>query len=88
MTETAKSRSYKVQETIPEGTVVEVLETIVRRRPINHDWDNLEVVTVEEGEMVRITYYSNAGFRGIEASIQLADGSLLHGVSAGLLDTI
>jgi hypothetical protein len=42
-------------------------------------------VRIDAGERVMVRSLSNAGFRGIEATITTTDGRTIHGVSAGWL---
>lgn len=68
-----KARSYAVQQSVPEGSAVTFTHRTYNRG------------LIEAGTRGKIRHYINAGFRGIEASVELEDGKILHGVSAGVL---
>ncbi len=75
-----RNRSYEVQRQIPKGSRVYVdAETRVR---ISDDPVEYETRPPAEGTLL---WYTNAGFRGIEATIRFDDGKHAHGVSAGYL---
>lgn len=70
---TTRDHSYRVRRSIPVGSRVVLLE----------DQGHLDADTE-----VTIHSYSNAGFQGIEATVQLDDGTFVHGISAGILASL
>lgn len=82
-----RNRSYDVRRDVPVGAVVTVTEPVTRRLPIDGDWDNLRTIELQPGVTAFVEGYTNAGFRGIEVSLKLdADGTIVHGISAGVIE--
>lgn len=73
----AKSRSYEVRRVVHPGSAVEITE------PVHF------AGALEPGSWGTLLSYSNAGFRGIEARVRLAEPAARAGdvvtVSAGIL---
>lgn len=84
-----RSRGYEVLRTVPPQTRVTLSAEVRRNRPTSMSgpdaWTTWVPVVVKPGEVCTVVSLTNAGFRGIEASLCLPDGSMLYGVPAGLL---
>jgi hypothetical protein len=80
------NRSYAAEKMYPEGSMVSVNETLQRRIVVSNTpkwvWEDVEL---NPGETFKVLEYSNAGFRGIEVSLENENGQKIHGVSAGFL---
>lgn len=48
----------------------------------------VRVATPTETLVGTVAYYVNAGFRGIEVTLRLDDGTRIHGVNAGYLEAV
>ena len=75
-----RTRSYTVRQTIPEGSLVTVIETVHRRIPVAGDWNR---VVIKPGDEIKVVRYTNAGFNGITARVLTPAGYVT--LSAGLL---
>lgn len=71
-TNDVKTRGYRVLEEVRPGTQVELLDDTYCGRQLR------------KGERGTVRSYTNAGFRGIEATVEI-NGERLHGINAGLL---
>jgi hypothetical protein len=74
-----RDRSYGVRETITGGKEQGSGFATVNRDIVRGSG------TILAGTVVTVRSFSNAGFRGIEATITAPDGTSLHNVSAGAL---
>lgn len=70
MEHTSKDRSYQIRRQVREGESVRLLEAYGE---------------IPAGAVVTVWTWSNAGFRGIEATV-LVSGRAVHGVPAGILE--
>lgn len=73
MTTNLKSRSYAAQRELARGDRVRLTE------PVSY------YTTIPAGTQGVLVSFSNAGFRGIEATVALDSGQTIHGISAGAL---
>lgn len=75
-----KKRSYKVR--VHKGDIVKLRETISRRG------SNGEIQRLYRNQAAVVISETNAGFRGIVATIQTSTGVRFSDVSTGLLDIV
>jgi len=75
-----RNASYNLKAV--EGQKVVANREITRYQPVDGNWDNMEPVTIAEGETVTIVFRSDAGFNGIVLGVRKADGTFVPGVTA------
>lgn len=66
-----RSAGYTIRRTCPVGTELVAVTPFFHYR------------SYPAGTRGTVRDYTNAGFRGIEVSLTLADGTYVHGVNAG-----